>query len=257
MKYSNLTKNLNHYRTLLSNFHHPNYLNKLIEIDPNIGKLKQASVLIPLSFDSNSQLCFTLTRRSQNLKLFKGECCFIGGNVDKEDKSPLDTALREAYEEVGMEKQCLDVLCQFKPIFTSHGSIVTPNIAFLDNQKFAPNLNYQEVDLIFKVPTWIFLENKIHSLSVSRYKNDRVYMHYFKWEHQGQKCLITGITSTLAILISSILHAKLPEFRFAPDFNLDLHNLNIYLDHLNLIYFFNVVETSIVHARQNYTIILP
>lgn len=232
MKNSNLIKNLTRK---FKNFNHPNYLKQLIEQDANIGKLRPASVLIPLSYDSNSQLCFTFTRRSQNLKLFKGECCFIGGNVDKEDKCALNTALREASEEVGMNENCLQILCHFKPIFTSHGSIVTPIIAYLDQKKFVPNLNYQEVDLIFTVPTNVFLKKDNHFVTESIYKNDKFFMHYFKWQHQEETCLITGITSTLAILIASILHSQLPEFKFAPDVNLELSQLNNYLDHLNLV----------------------
>lgn len=233
-------KNLNNYKILnqirfkFLKYNHPNHLNKLIELDPNIGKLKPAVVLIPLSIDSKSQLSFTLTRRSQNLKLFKGECCFIGGNVDEKDQSALKTAFREAYEEVGMNSQCLDIFCHFKPIFTSHGSIVTPIVAFLDEAKFNPKINYEEVDLIFKVPTEMFLKKEMHYCSLFTYKKDKFHMHYFKWKHQDQNCLITGITSTLGILISSIIHSQLPQFEFAPDINLELDKLNDYLDHLNL-----------------------
>lgn len=235
MKNLNNLKIINQIRSKFLIYNHPNYLKKLIELNPNIGKLKPAAVLIPLTFDSNSQISFTFTRRSQNLKLFKGECCFIGGNVDKKDQSALYTVYREANEEVGMNSQCLDILCHFKPIFTSHGYIVTPIVAFLNEDKFIPKINYQEVDLIFKVPTEIFLKKEIHYCSHLTYKKDKFFMHYFKWKHQDQNCLITGITSTLSILVSSIIHSQLPEFKFAPDINLELDKLNDYLDHLNLI----------------------
>jgi coenzyme A diphosphatase NUDT7 len=221
-------------KSKLAPFNRPDYLNVFIRKEPNIGSLKRTSVLIPISIDKNGDTYLTLTRRSQHLKSFKGECCFIGGNYDEDDKTAVETALREAEEEVGMGRKALDVICQFTPIFTTFGKIITPVIAIFDDTKFEPKLNTDEVDLIFKVPTSHFISSEHHRLLLTRYKKDHFYIHYYDWMHQGEKLVIEGVTSTLSVNICSIIHSKLPEFRIDPVYDVNLDNINDYMEWLSL-----------------------
>ena len=75
---------------------------------PAINELpeRRASVLIPL-LEREGQTLLLLTKRSEKLRSHSGQVSFPGGKQDAQDQSSLDTALREAREEIGLEsKKC-------------------------------------------------------------------------------------------------------------------------------------------------------
>ena len=74
--------------------------NALRPVDP---KLRDAAVLIPIT-SSPDGLNVILTKRSNNLKHHPGQIALPGGKVEKSDKDVIETALREAYEEIGLLK---------------------------------------------------------------------------------------------------------------------------------------------------------
>ncbi|WP_206484408.1 CoA pyrophosphatase [Thalassotalea sp. G2M2-11] len=125
-------------------------------------QLKQSAVLITL-FEQEQQLHLLLTKRAQHLKHHSGQICFPGGKVEQQDKSFTDTALREAYEEIGLPPDALTVLGQLHPYQTITGFSITPIIAILKHR-----VNYQvdhnEVAEIFHVPLLHFLDasNQFH-----------------------------------------------------------------------------------------------
>ena len=66
-----------------------------------------AAVLVPLyapdtALDDPAQLGVVLTRRRADLRRHAGEISFPGGRRDPRDHDLLDTALREAQEEIGL-----------------------------------------------------------------------------------------------------------------------------------------------------------
>ena len=71
--------------------------------------LVPAAVLLAL-YESDGDLCVVLQKRSQQVEHHKGEISFPGGMVDPGDKTYLDTALREAHEEMGIRPQDVRVL---------------------------------------------------------------------------------------------------------------------------------------------------
>lgn len=50
------------------------------------------------------------------LKNNAGEVCFPGGKSDPEDQDEVDTALREAEEEIGLPPEQVEVICKLFPI---------------------------------------------------------------------------------------------------------------------------------------------
>ena len=60
---------------------------------------RHSAVLVPL-YDGPDGAEVLLTRRSQALRNHRGEVSFPGGRMDP-GETPLQTALREAHEEVG------------------------------------------------------------------------------------------------------------------------------------------------------------
>ncbi|XP_031470861.1 peroxisomal coenzyme A diphosphatase NUDT7 isoform X3 [Phasianus colchicus] len=76
--------------------------------------LRKASVLLPLLLRDGA-LCLLLTVRSMQMRRSPGEVCFPGGKREEMDKDEIDTALREAKEEVGLQPEKVEVICRLVP----------------------------------------------------------------------------------------------------------------------------------------------
>jgi 8-oxo-dGTP pyrophosphatase MutT (NUDIX family) len=70
---------------------------------PQADEQVPAAVLVPL-YETNGELRVVLTKRRADLRRHAGEISFPGGRRDPEDATLTDTALREAEEEIGLER---------------------------------------------------------------------------------------------------------------------------------------------------------
>ena len=84
-----------------------------------------AAVLVPL-FRKGEGCHLLFTKRSDQVKHHKGEISFPGGVVDEEDLELINTALREAHEEIGLEKSDVQIVGILDDIVTVTQFIVTP-----------------------------------------------------------------------------------------------------------------------------------
>lgn len=69
-----------------------------------------AAVLVPVYEDAAGELRVVLTKRRPDLRRHAGEISFPGGRRDSEDATLMDTALREAEEEIGLPRADLAVV---------------------------------------------------------------------------------------------------------------------------------------------------
>lgn len=123
-------------------------------------EMPRASVLVPL-FVRDEKLHVLLTQRPLHLKSHPGEVCFPGGRQDPEDEGDdVETALREAHEEVGLESSCIQPLCRLVTIESRGGLCVTPIVALLEPPNIVNQLQVSrdEVAAAFTVPLDYFLE---------------------------------------------------------------------------------------------------
>jgi 8-oxo-dGTP pyrophosphatase MutT (NUDIX family) len=84
-----------------------------------------AAVLVPL-FQKEGDCHVLFTKRSEQVKYHKGEISFPGGVVDEEDSELIQTALREAFEEIGLKENDVQVIGILDDIVTITEFIVTP-----------------------------------------------------------------------------------------------------------------------------------
>ncbi len=84
-----------------------------------------AAVLVPL-FQKDKDCHLLFTKRSEEVKYHKGEISFPGGMVDEEDKELINTALREADEEIGLKERDVQIIGVLDDIVTITEFIVTP-----------------------------------------------------------------------------------------------------------------------------------
>jgi 8-oxo-dGTP pyrophosphatase MutT (NUDIX family) len=90
-----------------------------------------------------------LTRRAAFLKHHPGQVAFPGGKQDAGDPTPLDAALREAREEIGLDG--VRVLGALPGHETVTGYAVTPFVGLVP-AGFRPVIDRREVDEVFEVP---------------------------------------------------------------------------------------------------------
>jgi 8-oxo-dGTP pyrophosphatase MutT (NUDIX family) len=143
---------------ILSSVHIRQFLKVFQRHECDNTKLIPAGVLVAL-FEQNGELHVVLTQRTNEVEHHKGQISFPGGVMDERDKSILDTALREAEEEIGLSKKFVEVLGILSDFQTPSGFRITPIIAFLPSvPPFC--MNTAEVTEVFGVPLSFFLDTR-------------------------------------------------------------------------------------------------
>lgn len=118
-----------------------------------------AAVLMPIVVHG-TQPTVLLTQRPSHMSTHAGQIAFPGGKSDPSDASPMATALREAREEVGLERDYVEVIGQLPTYVTGSAFRVTPVVALVQ-PGFTLATNPGEVDDVFEVPLE-FLMNPAH-----------------------------------------------------------------------------------------------
>jgi len=88
----------------------------------------RAAVLVPL-YEADA-LRLILTRRPDDMRTHAGDVVFPGGSIEPSDDGPVEAALREAWEEIGIPPERVEVLGGLEPVRTrSAGMLVAPVVA--------------------------------------------------------------------------------------------------------------------------------
>ena len=119
----------------------------------------KAAVLIPIVQRAEAPTVL-LTERSSKLSTHSGQVAFPGGRVDPTDPNIAAAAMREAWEEVGLSADYIEVLGSLPTYTTITSFEVTPVVALV-RPGFELTLNPYEVADAFEVPLH-FLMNPAH-----------------------------------------------------------------------------------------------
>ena len=145
----------------------------------------EASVLIPvLTFKKDLEIL--LTKRSINLKNHPGQIAFPGGKKEKFDSSPIETALRETEEEIGLSQHLVEIVASLPTHKTATGFIINPYIGII-SQPFKETLRCGEVDEVFTVPFDHILNEKNFSIQTRKWNGSQrkyyavPYGPYYVW----------------------------------------------------------------------------
>ena len=123
-----------------------------------------ASVLIAL-VQRPEGLSLVLTQRNADLTDHPGQISFPGGRAEAYDASPVETALREAEEEIGLDRTHVEVIGSLPDYYTGTGYRVTPVVALV-TPPFTLQADPGEVEEIFEVPL-AFLMDGLHHQRLS------------------------------------------------------------------------------------------
>ena len=110
---------------------------------------RPAAVLVPIVL--GDPLTVMLTQRSHDMPSHPGQISFPGGKMEACDDTPVDCALREAHEEVGLAAEFVETLGFLDSYRTGTGFQISPVVALV-RPGFAVALDPREVLEVFEVP---------------------------------------------------------------------------------------------------------
>jgi 8-oxo-dGTP pyrophosphatase MutT (NUDIX family) len=125
---------------------------------------RPAAVLVPIML--RTALTVLFTQRSDDMPSHPGQISFPGGKLEECDTSPLECALREAHEEIGLTRDFVEPLGYLDAYRTGTGFQITPVVAFV-RPGFPEVLDPREVLDVFEVPL-SFLMNEANHRKASR-----------------------------------------------------------------------------------------
>jgi 8-oxo-dGTP pyrophosphatase MutT (NUDIX family) len=150
---------------------------------------KPAAVLVPIVERAEPMVLLTL--RTPDLKSHSGQIAFPGGKIDPTDASPLDAALREAEEEIGLERKFIDPIGYLDLYLTFSGFRILPTVARV-SPEYRLTINPAEVVETFEVPMEFVMHPDNHKRH-SRIWREGIERHYYAMPF-GER-YIWGITA--------------------------------------------------------------
>ncbi|XP_052735673.1 nudix hydrolase 15, mitochondrial isoform X4 [Vigna angularis] len=164
---SRLQALINHIQCSYSAPTNPDILDKPIVLK------KRAAVLICLFEGGDGSLRVILTKRSSSLSTHSGEVALPGGKREEGDADDVQTALREAKEEIGLDPSLVSVITPLQPWHTRN-----------DNRR-AEEREWME---------------------------EKYLLHYFDYEFGNKKYVIWAITASILIGTATLLLQRFPDF---------------------------------------------
>jgi 8-oxo-dGTP pyrophosphatase MutT (NUDIX family) len=140
---------------------------RMLEIIAREQPVRPAAVLIPV-VDHNEPTVL-LTQRSAHLNEHAGQIAFPGGKIDATDKTPRDAALREAFEEVGLDGSFIDPIGYLGVYGTGFGFRILPTVARV-KPGFKLTINHSEVDDAFEVPLAFLMNPANHQVHTKEFR---------------------------------------------------------------------------------------
>lgn len=135
-----------------------------------------AAVLVLLGKrQGGSEFEFLLTRRTETVEKHKGQMAFPGGAAEPGETSE-QTALRETFEEVGIDPNCVDVLGELPGLWTPTGFWITPIVGLLTSSIEEAVLSYSQAEIADAL--WIPFSILLHPETYSQELIERAGMRY-------------------------------------------------------------------------------
>ena len=159
-----------------------------------------AAVLVPLVARGQVPTVL-LTRRTDHLHHHPGQISIPGGRVETADTSPIDTALRETQEEIGLDRRHIELIGTLPDYLTGTGFRVTPVVGLV-TPPFELTLDAFEVAEAFEVPLSHFLDPANHEQH-SIVHEGRV-RQFHAMPYQGY--FIWGATAGILMSLYRLLH---------------------------------------------------
>ncbi len=167
----------------------------------DIRQFRDAAVLVGV-VDEGPEASLILTQRTAHLADHPGQIAFPGGKIDAVDADPLATALREAEEEIGLDRSYIEPIGYFFPYLTGTNFRIVPVLASI-RPGFKLKPNYGEVADVFEVPLRFLMDDENHRIGSRVWEGTQRYFY----EMPYQERYIWGITAGIIRQIYELLYA--------------------------------------------------
>jgi 8-oxo-dGTP pyrophosphatase MutT (NUDIX family) len=138
-----------------------------------------------------------LTVRTETMRRHAGQIAFPGGRLDPEDDGPVDGALREAEEEIGLSRQAVEVIGIADLYRTITGFEVTPVVGVLPpDLPLVPHPG--EVAAIFEAPLHYIMRPEHQIVRTVLWRGSE--RSYYEIEWEGRR--IWGATAAMIVNLS-------------------------------------------------------
>lgn len=166
--------------------------------------LREAAVLIPLVMHEAGPTVL-LTRRTSHLHDHAGQICFPGGGIERQDETPVDAALRETEEEVGLRPESVEVLGSLPRYATATGYLVTPVVGLVA-PGFALEIDSFEVEEVFEPPLAFLMDPAHHERRLIDFDGAQRTFYAMPYE-AGRRYFIWGATAAMLRNFYQLLRA--------------------------------------------------
>jgi 8-oxo-dGTP pyrophosphatase MutT (NUDIX family) len=139
----------------------------MLQIIAKVRPIRPAAVLIPVV--EREAPTVLLTKRAEHLNDHAGQISFPGGKIDPTDASPMDAALREADEEIGLKRSFIDPIGYLDVYATGFGFRILPTLARV-RPGFDLTISRNEVDDVFEVPLAFLMDPLNHKLGSKEFR---------------------------------------------------------------------------------------
>jgi 8-oxo-dGTP pyrophosphatase MutT (NUDIX family) len=164
--------------------------NKLKKVNPDF----MPSAVFILLMNKDNEVHVFLTKRTDKVRTHKGQVSFPGGAREESDKTMLETALRETYEETGIRSEDIEFLGEFDEylsissyhVSTFVGSVKYPYV-------FDININTHEIAEYFEAPISLFYDKKYDRVEQYREGNKELEVYYYSYK----QFTIWGLTAKM------------------------------------------------------------
>jgi 8-oxo-dGTP pyrophosphatase MutT (NUDIX family) len=143
--------------------------------------IRPAAVLIAVV--DHPEPTVLLTQRSAHLNDHAGQISFPGGKIDPTDASPLEAALREANEEVGLEREFIDPIGYLDLYGTAFGFRILPTVARV-RPGFTMRVSEAEVDDVFEVPLAFLMNPANHQMHSKEFRGIERWYYAMPYEER-------------------------------------------------------------------------
>ena len=160
------------------------------------ARVRDAAVLVPVIADPENPRLI-LTRRTDHLSSHAGQVAFPGGKIDAGDRDPVAAALREAHEEIGLDRALVRPVGYGDPMLTHTGFRIVPVVALVrPGAPVSPNPG--EVAAVFDLPLSVFMTPANYRRT--DWERNGLKGFYYDIEHDSIRALnhrIWGITAVI------------------------------------------------------------
>ena len=160
----------------------------------------EAAVLVPITRSDEPEVVLTL--RASGLSTHGGEVAFPGGRRDPEDTDLVQTALREAQEEIGLPPGLVEIVGPLSTLVSRHGIQVTPYVGLVpDFVEYTPNDG--EIAAVFAVPLAFFRDDPRETT----HRIDYLGRSWYVPSYQYGEFKIWGLTAIMVVELVNLLFA--------------------------------------------------